>query len=50
MDAAQALEILTRYHSWRRYNNDDSESAGCAMPTPTEIGQALDFVINNWGK
>lgn len=38
----EAVEILRKYNEWRR---DDSDTP-MAQPHPTEIGRAIDEIIN----
>lgn len=44
MDRKTALEVLTAYQVWRRYNGPIEDSPD--MPNPTIIGQALDVAIH----
>ena len=44
MTREQALDILCAFQAWRRYDGPMGE--GPLMPTPKEIGEAMDVAID----
>lgn len=43
MTTAEAIEILKYFNKWRR-------GADIPQPNPTEIGKAIDKIINDYEK
>lgn len=46
MGLKEAIEILENYQLWRR----DTEEVGYKMPSPTELGVAIDVILENCKK
>ena len=43
MSREQAIKVLEEYQEWRRYDGPIGE--GPEMPSPSTIGEAIDFAI-----
>ena len=46
MDIKQSIELIKRFNQWRRGETDQSLTMDDLELRPTEIGQALDALVN----
>ena len=45
MNITKAVEILEKYNSWRRWDDEFENGKSPEMPHPKQIGIALDTVV-----